>query len=306
MVWKIKNKLVWIWNKIIDYIIIFYKRTFIMYDFFYKRFALKPQVMSVDETLNLIIDNKLSVCRYGDGEFKLIQGRDISFQSYSDDLKERLRKILMVNDSGFLVCIPDIFKKLDLYIDEPSEYWKLHVSKYRSKWNQILNSDCIYGNAFISRCYYQYKRKLNCEYYFDLFKKIWNDREVIIIEGKKSRLGIGNDLFDNTKQINRILAPEINAFSEYERILESAKRQEKDKLILLALGPTATVLAYDLYLEGYQVIDIGHIDVEYEWFLKGAVSKMPIENKFVCEAGFGNGVGACLDEKYLKQIIIDI
>jgi len=30
------------------------------------------------------------------------------------------------------------------------------------------------------------------------------------------------------------------------------------------LGPTTTVLAYDLYKNGYQAIDIGHVDLEHE------------------------------------------
>ena len=51
--------------------------------------------------------------------------------------------------------------------------------------------------------------------------------------------------------------------------MESTKFYGRDKLILIALGPTATVLAYDLAKEGYWAIDIGHLDLEYEWFLKG-------------------------------------
>lgn len=30
-------------------------------------------------------------------------------------------------------------------------------------------------------------------------KAIWKDRDVVFIEGEKSRLGVGNDLFDNVK-----------------------------------------------------------------------------------------------------------
>ena len=39
-----------------------------------------------------------------------------------------------------------------------------------------------------------------------------------------------------------------------------------EKLILLMLGPTAKVLGFQLSREGYQAIDIGHIDSEYEWY----------------------------------------
>ena len=50
-------------------------------------------------------------------------------------------------------------------------------------------------------------------------------------------------------------------------------RESTDSIILIALGPTATVLAYDLSKRGYQAIDVGHIDIEYEWFLNNASKK---------------------------------
>ena len=48
------------------------------------------------------------------------------------------------------------------------------------------------------------------------------------------------------------------------------KYSPNEYLILLALGPTATVMAYNLAQKGYQAIDIGHIDIEYEWYRMGA------------------------------------
>ena len=298
-----KKPLVWLWNKLIDILILIYKKTIISYDWIYQKFSIKPNIMTLDETIQKIIDEKVSIARYGDGEFKLTQGKDISFQDGNEEIKERLKTILKVNDSKFLICLPDIFESLNAYTDEPRNYWRLHVATFRSKWNKLINFSTIYGNAFVSRCYYQYKDKSKCELYFKSLQKIWENREIIIVEGKKSRLGIGNDLFDNTSKVNRILVPEVNAFDSYTQILSNVLKQDKEKLILLAIGPTATVLAYDLYLAGYQVLDIGHIDVEYEWFLRKAERKIPLENKFVCEAGFGEGVGELDNEEYKNQII---
>ena len=75
-------------------------------------------------------------------------------------------------------------------------------------------------------------------------------------------------------------------------------------MILLALGPTATILAYDLSVMGYQAIDIGHIDVEYEWFKLGTREKIPLKGKYVNEAGeLGKQVLDVTDENYNNQII---
>ena len=50
-------------------------------------------------------------------------------------------------------------------------------------------------------------------------------------------------------------------------------------IVLLAIGLRATVLSYDLADNGFQVIDIGHLDVEYQWYLMQAKKKMPLENR---------------------------
>ena len=61
----------------------------------------------------------------------------------------------------------------------------------------------------------------------------------------------------------------------------AARKYGRNKLILVALGQTATVLSYDLAKLGYWAIDIGHVDIEYEWFLRGAKDKLPVAGKYV-------------------------
>jgi glycosyltransferase family protein len=164
-----------------------------------------------------------------------------------------------------------------------------------------------YYSSMISRFYIEYKDKSKIPYYIKKLKQIWDKKDILIIEGEMSRLGVGNDLFNNSKSIKRILCPAINAFNVYEKIISQAKKIDKSNLILLALGPTSSVLAYDLYKIGYQVIDVGHIDIEYEWFLRKAKKKIQIENKYVNEA-YGNKFkfGKVKDKNYYKEIICRI
>ncbi|MGG0185172.1 SP_1767 family glycosyltransferase [Bacillus rhizoplanae] len=299
---KVKKMLVFMWNKLVDMKIHVLNRLTIIKDQFMKCFLKPPTIQSIDETLTKIIRDKASVARYGDGEFKLIHNQDITFQRADKVLAESLKEILLNEDDNFLVCLPDIFRDLLKYADEPKNYWSLHTAKYRLKWYKDLKKGKIYYNSFISRFYYPFRDKSKCKEWFMLLKLIWKDRDVVLIEGNKSRLGVGNDLFDNVKSIERVLVPEEHAFSHYNKILTAAKQNDKSKLILLAIGPTATILAYDLYKEGYQAVDIGHVDIEYEWFLRQAKTKIKIENKYVCEVGAGHGVGDTQDEKYLGEI----
>ena len=303
---QIKKILVKLWNKLVDYKIYLKKQYYLCIYRLENRIITPPKIKSIDETIDEIIRNKSSIARYGDGEFKLMIGKNISFQKYEDELSSKLRNILQSNDENFLVCLPDIFKTVENHVDESKNYWKLHLGQYRLKWRKLLFQSKTYYNSFISRCYYPFLDKSKSKGYFEKLKQIWQDRDIVIIEGRKSRLGIGNDLFDGVKSIERILVPEENAFDKYSEIFNESIKINKDKLILIAAGPTATVLSYDLYKEGYQVLDIGHVDIEYEWFLKKATKKEPVKNKYVCEAGAGRGVGDIDDINYKNQIIKEV
>jgi len=51
-------------------------------------------------------------------------------------------------------------------------------------------------------------------------------------------------------------------------------------------------------------LDIGNIDIEYEWFLRGAKERIAIPGKFTNEAKEGGRTFTeCKDEEYLTQII---
>ena len=116
---------------------------------------------------------------------------------------------------------------------------------------------------------------------------------------------MGNDLFDNASSIKRIICPAENAYERIEAIKNSIRSNvEKDTLILGALGPTASILASQLCDEGYQFVDIGHIDVEYMWYLRHAILRETIEGKYVNESG----VKTCSDvydndSTYINSII---
>ena len=196
-----------------------------------------------------------------------------------------------------------VFENMEWATDNARKYWMKYLNLNRSKIYKIINMNKIYYDTQVTRLYIDIKDKSKVENRFNLVKSLWNNREVVIVEGEKSRLGIGNDLFNGCKTIERIICPSINAFSKYDEILKEVKKQDKSKLILIALGPTATILAYDLSNEGYQAIDIGHIDIEYEWYLMKVKEKCPVKHKYIGEINGGDCVEDILDKKYNKQII---
>ena len=265
--------------------------------------------MSPEETLDEIINNNKSISRFGDGELNLIFGFKIRFQKYDKILSKRLCDILQTNEKDFLIGMPDQlnFENIDKYTDGSKKFWAKWIKKNIFKLILKLNEKKTYYSSYITRFYILYKDKSKVYKYVEKLKKIWNKKDIVIIEGQQSRLGVNNSLFDNVKSIKRILCPSKNAFNIYDKILNLALKIEKNKLILLALGPTATVLAYDLYKAGYQVIDIGHVDIEYEWFIRNSTKITRIPNKYVNEIKNGNiNIANVTDNEYYNQIIEQI
>lgn len=233
-----------------------------------------PKICSVEDTCKKIIEDRCSLSRYGDGEFEIILGhaKDI-YQGNDENLSRRLREILISNLKGHIVAVADDYGAMTKILREENRYAvrRYMTEEKRKVHYTLLDMNKQYYNAYISRPYiiYPHEEREQSKKRFDVLKRIWNKQDILFIEGDKTRMGVGNDLFDNAGSIERIIAPNSNAFCVYEELYNASMKFGKDKLILIALGPTATVLAYDLAKEGYWALDVGHLDVEYEWFLKG-------------------------------------
>lgn len=273
-------------------------------------------ILDAETTVRQILADGCSVCRYGDGELDMItslgegynESRKSDFQNYDERLAVHLKTILENGSDPqrkILVCIPYVWKKPCLLVSKSATFIKRSFVNNSRVIFDTVNTASTYGDSYFTRFYIDFKDK-NKEAYIRLCQRIWAGRDICIIEGDQSRLGIGNDLFGNAASIERILCPAVNAFSRYEQILDTAKRVDKSRLILIALGQTATVLAYDLAFDGYQAIDLGHIDIEYEWFLMKATEKVPVSHKYVNEIKEGRTFTEETDAAYLSQIIARI
>ena len=117
--------------------------------------------------------------------------------------------------------------------------------------------------------------------------------------------GVGNNLFAKAKSVQRIICPAFNAFQEYDRILEATKKHGKNRLVLVALGPTAKPLVLQLAKQGYWALDIGHLDSEYEWYLSGKKEKTKSRYKHSAENP-DEMIEPCNDEEYKQSIISDL
>lgn len=256
-----------------------------------------PKVISVDDSLYSLSEPNKSLARFGDGEFKLIIGENISFQKYEPKLAQRLADILRNENDNVLVGITDTFGYC------PVEYHRKIMLACRETLYKYMNFSKPYANADVTRRLNFVSDEQGHDYYNKLMS-LWNNKNIITVEGEGSRLGIGNILFDNAKSVKRILGPIKDAFSRYDEILEECLKQPKDALFILALGPAATVLADDLSKAGYRALDMGHFDITYEAFLQKSLTYVPIEGKLVFnEERHRQNIKPCPDKRYYEQII---
>lgn len=226
-----------------------------------------PKVLTISEILNEILINKKSIARFGDGELNILLYKKsyTPYQTTDENLKKRLSEILKYgSDEKILVCIIpfDYSKDLPTKTDDENfleRYWIKNFLKLKA-W--FKNN--IYGNAYISRKHFFYENKV------EEIKKLWENKHVIFVYSKEGRFEKDGRIFSNILSYEEILISAVNAFNEYESILKKCLEKEKNSIFIIAAGPMATVLAYDLAKEGYQALDLGHFPNCFKEFLREA------------------------------------
>lgn len=241
----------------------------------------KVSILDTEETIELLLNNEFSISRYGDGELNLMMGGDIHFQPFNKKLAMRLKDILLNYDenSSLKIGVPLAINTTIGYNDSAKKFWEMNMNTGRMHWLFYCGIRKRFLNASFTRCYIDYKEKEKSLVWLKKIKKIWSNKKVLIVEGENSKLGYDNDLFDNTILIKRIITKSCDAWSVYEKILKTTLDIASDyDMILVSLGPTATILASDVSRKGYRILDIGHVNLEYNEFLKIKMEKKIVNN----------------------------
>lgn len=267
-------------------------------------------IMDVAQTITYIKTHKCSVTRFGDGELSImLQKGAPGFQKGSPALAADMKRTLQAASPDLLICMPGGFITTAAYSDHGKQFWDQWSIAFQKDAVEAIRTltpeGYVFGDAFLSRPFSPYKSSKPAEKLFPMLKELWQDQDILFIEGEGTRLGLGNDLFDNVRSVKRILCPAENAYDVYDKILETALSHWNGELVILALGPTATVLAGDLSQKGIRALDLGHVDIQYEWFLSGE-KFVPVTGKYTHGARQGRRTVECNDETYLSQIIASV
>jgi glycosyltransferase family protein len=231
----------------------------------------RPLIASPIETIDKIIKDKISIARLGDGEFELLFNRPIRFQTNDLKLTARLKEILLSERANIAIGVPYFFwNSVENCNLLTKTFTRSIISKRRRSYEKFVAFNKNYYSTEFTQLYITYDDEADFDMgaYFNKIRSIWENRDVTIIQGEGITRNFRFDIFDNVKSVEYIYGPSENAFSEYEYLLTTAKNIDKSRLVIIILGPTATVLAYDLASEGYQALDIGHTAKDYDFFRK--------------------------------------
>lgn len=273
--------------------------------FLYEKGILKSRikVRGIDETVDELLRTEKSMVRFGDGEIVMIKGGGLMLQKASPEIAQGLREILAYPDERLLVTIPDIFDTLSDHHKASRQFWKDHLLFCRKTYETYCDPNRVYYSTFVSRCYYYAKDRGRCGAQFAKIRKIWENRDIVIVEGERTHNGVGNDLFDTARSIERIICPPSDAYGAVPAILSACMHYGKDRMFVLSVGVAAKFLTVELFRQGYRALDIGNLDLEYEWYVRRAPGKMKLEKHEMVseEANLAAGY-----RTYLEQIKVRV
>ena len=149
----------------------------------FKNHLPKFKVLSALETIDLLKKNdKLSLVRFGDGEFDIIaQKRGPNYQRTSPRLREALLKIL--NSRSICVAVPEALS-VDVLTPENStnshlRFWRTYVVLRAQLFRHILDSTRLYGDACVSRPYTNSQDDQLATQVFRQIRTLWANKNVV-------------------------------------------------------------------------------------------------------------------------------
>lgn len=220
--------------------------------------ALYPKnILSVEDTINYIVDNNCSISRLGDGE-------EFLFNMLNDnptfpELKQKLLDICANGTtSNCLVCInnfnADNENCPDFYRKHFTHYYSKIVSSDKIK--KIKFSKNIYGDAYALQFFSEISAEKDV--INEKIKSIWNKRKVLFVINKYSAIINDTDCFTNVESKDYYYIPKENAYSKYNQIFEDIiSKYDNSYLVYIEGGAMASVLSYELSKQGYTALDMG-------------------------------------------------
>lgn len=240
----------------------------------------KPKILDYEKTLELITTEKKSFCRIGDGEIDIMNGKDIPFQHYDEKLAKIMINILEDDKIDMYVGINYSYFYNTSYM-EPTirKFYLMGNPEHRKLLLEKCNLNRTYINATFNQTYVG-DSTLNHEKYYKALQHMFKGHKLVIFSGKGVVDKLKYDLFELAESKETIYGPSMDAFSEYDNILDKARTYSKEHIMCFILGPASKALVYQLTKEGYMAWDIGHMAKDYNAFREKKIKDKEFINSF--------------------------
>ena len=189
-----------------------------------------------------------SLSRYGDGELKLALGKDAKSQRADPELAAALKRILQAGPGKCLVCIPNIVGV------ETKPFWASYTAdRYVRLYRQDDGERVLYGSSFVTRP--DSAPWIDTPDYWARVIDLWRDLDVVLVRGSTKSLTAAD--LAHASSVEEIVVSRQHAWADYPELL--ARLTGEERRVILCLGATATVLAYELAARDVQALDLGHV-----------------------------------------------
>lgn len=236
-------------------------------------------VLNVKETIQALKHREFSFVRFGEGEIALMCGEGIPFQGYDERLAQRLRDLLQTNVDGLRVGIPYYYMHPVKSLNEYAMQRALAVAVQRKFLMRMCSKDVQYLDACAMIAYQTYS-KYDLKSHYNCIQSLLSGRNVTVVCGEGILEGLQYKALDVCKTVEYVYGLGMNAFSEYDALLDRVLKVDKDRLVLVVMGPTAKILVYDLYMAGYMAWDMGHYFKDYDAYMKKKPRTMAETTRF--------------------------
>jgi hypothetical protein len=203
-----------------------------------------PRVLSERDTLAAVREG-LGLARYGDGEIKLARGRDAKSQHGDPVLAKALARILIAPPNNCLVCIPNVASPTP-----KAAFWTPYGEKQVAR---LYDPHRVYGSSFITRP--DSAPWIDTPDYWAAMIDTWRGLDVVLVRGSSKSLTAAD--LGAAKSVREMVVSRQHAWDDYGELL--ATLMGESRRVILCLGATATVLAWELAAYGVQALDLGHV-----------------------------------------------
>lgn len=203
-----------------------------------------PKVNDEFATVQELLKGR-SIGRLGDGELAVIDRRCGGRQDKaSAELSGELRAFVAAPHADCMVGIPTMDKRGPKYAN-----WSRHSNRFCAR----LSPGVQYWSSFITRP--DSAPWIGNLKYVQLLCRLWDGKHAVVISGTRAA-SLLEVVQLSARKVTHVPTDVRNDYCNIDRYTDLARRAKAD-VVILSIGPTATVLANRLAGLGVHAVDLG-------------------------------------------------